>query len=247
MAKLPELIRTAPHVERRIHAALAEEREKPSDRDGRLGMSQLGQCERNLWASLRGVPVDKPIEPRILLLFDHGNAVESHVIANLRKAGFVLVDRDEHGNQFRYEDFGGRLVGHIDGKIELGTNASARETCLLEIKSANAKKFDELEAVGYEAWNPVYAAQLHTYMGYARLADSLALVYNKNTSQLYCEKIRFNPSKFKALVAKAARIITSDKTLPRPAEAKSQYCAYCKWCDRNAWCWGPLADVKFAE
>ena len=247
MAKLPQLIRTAPHVERRIHDALAEERAKPSERDGRLGMSQLGKCERNLWASLNGIPEDAPIEPRILLLFAHGNAIETHVIDHLRKAGFFVRDRNEAGHQFRYEDFGGKLVGHIDGMIELGSKPSDRAWCLLEIKSANTTKFDELVAVGYESWNPEYAAQLQVYMGYARIADSLVVVYQKDTSRLHCEKVRFDPVKFKRLVGKAERIIASPKVLDRPTEAKSQYCNYCKWCPRNQWCWGPLADVRFAE
>lgn len=242
MAKLPALIRTAPHIERRIHAAVTEERHKPSERDGRLGLSQLGDCERNLWAGINGIPEDKEIEPRILVLFGHGHAVEAHVIDLLKRAGFNVLDRDpKTGEQFTVEDFNGKLAGHADGMIECGKN----DFLLLEIKSASEKKFDELLAVGYEAWNPKYAAQLQAYMGYFKLSDSLAVVYEKNTSRIHAEKVRFDPVKFGEFHAKAQRIVTAEKVLPRPVEGKSRYCAFCKWCNRGDWCWSPLAGVEF--
>jgi len=248
MAKLPALIRTARHVERRIHTVMAESRAKNTSRNGRLGMSQLGKCERNLWAGLQGIPEDHEMDPRILVLFEHGNAVEDHVIRLLKRAGFLVQETDpDTGQQWRLSAFNDRLVGHMDGKIR--TNPVSTEWALLEIKSANEKNFDELITVGYEAWNPQYAAQLQIYMGYSHLSDSLVVVYAKATSRIYAEKIRFDPAKFGALVEKAERILkhSAVKPIDRPAEGKSQYCGYCKWCDRNQWCWSPLAEVQFDD
>jgi len=244
MAKLPALIRTAPHIERRIHEALTDESRKPSERDGRLGLSQLGDCERNLWAGMNGIPEDKEIEPRILVLFKHGHAVEAHVIDLMRTAGLNVLDRDpKTGEQFTVEDFNGKLASHIDGLVECGKNGFL----LLEVKSASEKKFDELLAAGYEAWNPKYAAQLQAYMGYFKLDDSLAVVYEKNTSRIHAEKVRFDPVRFGELHAKAKRVVTSTEVLPKPPEAKSRYCAFCKYCSRGDWCFSPLAGLTFDE
>ena len=120
---------------------------------------------------------------------------------------------------------------------------------LLEIKSASEKQFELCKALGYEKWNPKYAAQLQVYMGYAGFEDSVAVVYNKNTADIYIEKVRFDPQAFESLKQKATRILNQppDVPLPRPAEGKSQYCGFCKWCARNQWCWSATADVRFAE
>jgi len=210
-------------------------------------MGQIGDCERNLWAGLNGIPEDKEISPRVLVLFGHGNVIESHVIALLRDAGYLVEDREsQSGKQFQCLALDGRLVGYIDGTIMLGDIRRPRKL-LLEIKSANEKQFEVARDVGYEAWNPKYAAQLQVYMGCSDLAEALAVVYCKNTSDMYAERIKFNSECFSELLEKADRVLLSSELLPRPEAAKSQYCGFCKYCSRNAWCWSPLRDANFDD
>jgi hypothetical protein len=245
MAKLPEIPNRAPYIERAIHRALSERQEK-EQKAPFLSMSEIGGCERNLWAGLHEIPQDKEIEPRILALFELGKHVEIHVIELLRASGRIVWDVDPETNeQFHYTDFDNRFRGRTDGMIELGSSQPHR--ALLEIKSANQKQFDLLIEVGYAVWHPKYADQLCVYMGYADLKEALVIVYCKNDSRLYAERLKSNPVRFHALRLKAGRILEAETTLPRPEEAKSQYCGFCKWCSRNQWCWSSTADVQFDE
>lgn len=245
--KLPMVGKTASWIENRIHKMLQERSEKKSiHRSKALGLSQIGKCERDLWAGLNGVPSERDMPGRMLVLFGLGDAVETQIIGLLADSGFELQENDpETDEQFEVEGFERRVLGHFDGKIKLKPEA---DWALLEIKSAKDTKFDELiEAGSYEAWNPVYGAQVHVYMGRAELSRCLVAVQCKNTSRLYFELIDFDPDKYRELWLKAGRIVTATEVPERPSEAKSQYCAHCKWCERNQWCWGPLAGVRFDD
>ena len=146
MPGLPIPRNPAPFVERRIHKAVSEldrkkRAERASTKGPRLYVSQIGRCPRNLWAGLRGIAEDSEIEPRMLVLFDLGDAIEAHVIGLLRHAGFRVFDRDPvTKSQWRVSDFRDRLSGRLDGKIELGEDRWSRYHALLEIKSANERQ-----------------------------------------------------------------------------------------------------------
>jgi len=248
--RLPTIAKTASWVTRRIHAALSERRDiEAIERAKRVSLSQIGKCARAQWASLHGVPEENPPEGRILVLFDLGSAVEDHIVKLLWQAGFELssID-DETGKQYEVSGFGGKVLGHLDGLIRFKKSQGEADWALLEIKSANAKKYAELELAGsYAQWNPVYGDQVQVYMGAKDLQQALVIVENKDTSDLYVEVIDFDQTRFTELWHKAADIASSTKILDRPAEAKSQYCGYCKWCGVNKWCWGATAGVTFDD
>ncbi|MEE9382819.1 MAG: hypothetical protein V3V08_05335 [Nannocystaceae bacterium] len=249
--KLPVIAKTASWVETRIHKALAKARdERSAGKSGRLALSQIGKCERGLWGGVNGIPDERPPEGRILVLFDLGEAVETHVVELLRLAGFEVLSHDpDTGEQFRITGFGENASGRLDGLVRFKRSQHATdERALLEVKSANAKKFDELLASGsYAAWNPVYGDQVQVYMGRKGLKQALVVVECKNDSQLYVEVIDFDPGRYRELWAKAERIVNAESAPPRPEEGKSQYCGFCKYCSRGKWCWGPLVDVSFDD
>lgn len=249
MATLPKLPKLAPHVVDRIHAALTKERAKKSRlKAGKLPLSQIGKCARLLWAAINGVPGERDPSGRILVLFDFGEAVETHLISLLRRAGFEVVDRDSEGEQLRISDFDNRASGRLDGEILLGDRPHNQRWAVLECKSAKKDRFDELEACGsYERWDPEYVAQAQIYMGYRKRPECLVLVECKDDSRLWPERIPFGLETFEELQAKASTIVHATSPLPRPPEAKTQYCQYCKWCDVNQWCWGPLSEVRFDD
>lgn len=256
MAELPILRVSAPHVERRIHKALAEDRLESADRHrGKLALSGIGGCVRNLWAGVREIPEENPMEGRVLVLFEHGNATETHLLKLLRRAGYIVVDKDrDTGQQYRVVDHDGLASGRLDGFI--CDSKPGDPWRLLELKSANESQFETLLKVGYEAWQPKYADQLQVYMGYAReqhpgfahVSEALVVVECKNDSRIHSERIRFDKERFYVLRQKAALVLAPGKLPPeRPAEATSQYCAFCKWCARSNWCWSSTADVRFAS
>lgn len=233
-------------IEDMIHDQLAKEREAVSrTKSGRLALSQIGKCERDLWAGINGIPAERHPEGRILVLFDLGNAVEGHLIALLNAAGFEVTDLEE-GSQIRVV-LGDRASGRLDGEILLELEDGTRRA-VLETKSANAKKFDELIAAGScAAWNPVYHDQVQIYMHLRGRICALVIVECKDDSRLWVELIDRDIDRGVELAEKANRITTATCPPPKPKEAKSQYCGYCKWCDRNAWCWSATAGVRFDD
>ena len=244
LPKVPRRIDLASKVYSAIEVEEAEQRAQPH-----LRMSSIGRCERDLWAELQGVESERPFDGRMLTLFRLGHAIERHVIEGLRLAGREVLDVDpETACQWEVKSPGGEIVGHIDGVI-VDTGSRKGERAILEIKSASEKRFEALLASeGYEEWNPGYADQLHAYMGWSGIRQAIAVVYCKNDSRIYAERIGFDPKRFDGLVAKVDRILAAEDDPPkRPPEATSQYCKFCKWCDRNEWCWSVLREVKFAE
>lgn len=238
MATLGKILNPSPEIERRIHRALADARAKQGASTV-LRLSAAGECVRSLWAGLRGEAPAEEIEPRILAVFEMGHAVETLVVKLLRDAGYVVLRQQE-----QITAYGGRVVGHIDGTTLLGAKHDQTEH-LLEIKSSNTKRFEELLAVGYEAWSPKYADQLHAYMGFLGLDRALVIVVCKDDSRIHAERIRFDRDRFIS-INKALKTALDFEMVPaRPAEATSQYCAYCKYCARAEWCWGPTAEVSF--
>ncbi len=248
MPALPKLRNTKPHIEQRIHRALEESRKK-RNREHAPGimLSSVGKCPRALWAALHGLEEESPPEGRLLVIFELGNAVESHVISLLRAAGFSVSDRNyETQQQHAVTAYDGRLRGRLDGTIALGRDKFERDD-LLEVKSAKVEKFEELLLSGYEAWNEEYADTLHAYMGWGGFRYALAVVYCKNDSRLYCERIAFDPDRFARITRKVEHVLESDAPVAKPDDATSQYSTYCKYCSHNQWCYSALAEFTFDE
>ena len=105
------------------------------------------------------------------------------------------------------------------------------------------------EEMGYEVWQPKYASQIHCYMAGLGLANCVVVVYNKNTSAIYVEQIRFDVGCYRRALADTELILRDNKGKPpeRPVEAKNQSCPLCKWCDFKGWCWGPTSSVVWED
>ncbi len=253
MTKIPTMARLHPEIERNIHEALEDERAKHADSAFTVRLSSIGKCQRELWAIRQGISHEKPPQGRTLMTFDIGHHLEGAVIDWLTRAGYVVETRGNDGRQLAVEMSGGVGLGHLDGIIRWGRKSDG-DVRLLEIKTAKAKKFAELvEAGSYKAWNAGYYDQIQAYMGASQtgrfdvpaLWDCLVIVVNKDTSELWAEMIRFDADHYAELEAKARLVVESEEIVPRPKEAKTQYCGFCKYCSLNLWCWSAMAGVEF--
>ena len=208
----------------------AEERAKEGNPSGLLAvdrMSQSGKCVRKRWADVRGIPIDHgcSLRPETLAIFRLGHVIEKEVVELLTLAGYEVTDTQRVVGVDRW-------IGHIDGIIRIGGRL-----LLLEIKSAKAKKFEELEQIGdYSRWNSAYAAQIQAYLGALpdEISGALVVVYNKDNSELYTEYVAENRFAFEDLKAES-RIVTESPTVPdRPKKASRTgrtpplYCGYCE-------------------
>jgi hypothetical protein len=190
----------------------------------RLGLSEIGHhCPRYLWYAHRGIQ-GKPIEGRILRLFQHGNMVESGVIADLRSIGWEITDQQR---EVSITDQGITLRGHVDGTVN--------KDHLLEIKSANDKSFKALmKLMSYENWNLKYKAQAHTYMALLNLKKCIVVVENKNDSNLYIEEITLDADYVTKLLIDVFAAINSPeppvRTCPDASWFKAKFCPLSKVC-----------------
>ena len=227
---------------------IATQRQREANPTGIDRMSAAGRCVRERWAAARGLPRDPGrgfhMNPKLLRVFRLGHILEDEVVALLEEAGFNV-----HSQQLEVGSVESGWLGHIDGIIDFETPFGVPKSALLEIKTANARRFGELtEMDSYAAWSPGYAAQLQAYMMHLPVEEALVVVYNKDTSELYYETVLFDVDEARA-IQKQAALVTAEGSLPpkRPRAATSQFSKHCKWGDRKQWGWLAAADVECDE
>ena len=200
-----------------------------------LGLSECGhECKRYLWYvfNQKTVPgLDKAVpEGRILRLFQLGNILEEQTRADFMAAGFAMCS-DQKEVRFDYQ--GTTLKGHIDG-VMTGLKESDQPH-LWEFKTCNQAGFNKLLKLNsYEAWEKKYKFQIHAYALGLKLDRILVTVYNKNTSELYQERIRLD----KDWIIKQLQEVFSSITLSDPPERLcpradwwvAKFCPYQKVC-----------------
>lgn len=195
-----------------------------------LGMSRIGErCARKLWYAFRGYS-PAPLEGRAAMIFDLGNRVEDAVLHWLDAAGYRVEDA-----QREFSAHAGMFRGHCDGIIHGVTSRPH----ILEIKSANDRRFKAFQREGIRSVSPVYYCQAQCYMGYAGLERALFVVMNKNTCELYAERVHFSREDFEALHARAHAIITANDPPERPPDHRDsagEDAQICAWCDFHAVC-----------
>lgn len=209
-----------------------------------LGASKIGEpCERRLWYSFRWV--DKEIfEGRMLRLFETGHMAEPRFIANLLAIGCEVSESTPDGLQHRVQDIGGHFGGSLDG-VGKGIPEAPKTWHVLEFKTHSEKSFTKLKKEKVKSANPLHWAQMQTYMGYTELDRALYLAANKNTDELYSERIEFDQVAFAKLKAKAERIINASEPLPRISQDPTSFA--CRYCEFSQICHGsrlPLVHCR---
>lgn len=84
-----------------------------------------------------------------------------------------------------------------------------------ECKSAGSKSFAQLvKDQSIQKWSIKYYHQAQNYMAHNHLERCLFTVYNKDTSEIYAERIRIDKKVAAGDLAKARRIITDSEPMP---------------------------------
>lgn len=219
---------------------LYEKREAAEQWRGHLGCSVLGEeCERKLFYHFRWVGREL-FDGRMLRLFNTGHRAEGRFVEELRGIGCIVHEVDPStGKQFRVTipGTGGHANGSMDG-CALGIPDAPKTWHVTEFKTHNAESFKELRSKGVAKAKPQHEAQVHLYMGGTGMERTLYLAENKDTSELYAERIEFDRAKHDNLTAKAVRIVTAvqpgdvTRISDRPEWFK------CKFCPARAVCHG---------
>lgn len=233
MAALPEPI---PHTVEAIHKAY----ESKADRfeRGYLGMSTMGEpCDRALWYSFRWASPPEEFDGRKLRLFETGHREEARMLDDLRMAGIHVEEVDPAtGKQWALEAIDGHFRGHMDGRGS-GIPEAPKAEHVLEFKTHSEKSFKDLVKNGVKESKPGHYAQVQLYMHFSGIARAFYLAHNKNTDELHSERIAYDPAFAMAQVARAERIIGSDRTPPRLHDDPTSKAAFaCGWCRHRAVC-----------
>ena len=202
-----------------------------------LGMSSIGDaCALHLWLLFRWAVWDRT-EGRMLRLFNRGHLEEARWVALFRTAGITVHVKSEEGKQFRAHGYKGHFGGSMDG-IGYGSPDIPGEWFLLEFKTANRNKFEQLIKKGVKEVYEKYYAQLQQYMSKQGLRVALFCSVSKEDDRLHLEVVQaeeYTPHHFN----ERARLIV-DAVVPPPRIAAVGCNAICKWCDCREYCHGTL-------
>lgn len=201
-----------------------------------LGGSAIGmECSRALWYTFRFAGREQ-FDGRMLRLFQTGHLAEPRFVEDLRSIGCEVWECDPAtGRQFSYKDVGGHMAGNLDA-VALYVPLGGELPHLVEMKTHSSKSFKELKAKGVRIAKPQHYAQMMVYCGWAKLPRALYLACNKDTDELYTERLEFDQVEFDKLIAKAESIIFAPEP---PAKLSNDPKFYlCNWCSHNAVCHG---------
>lgn len=200
-----------------------------------LGGSQIGnECDRALWYQFRHA-WSPNFDGRLLRLFETGDREEDRIVANLRAVGVTVWEKDpDTGKQVRFEACGGHFALSLDGVGEGFPESKKPHT--LEFKTMNDKNFKALKNMGLEKTKPIYWAQCQVGMLLSGLDRCYFFAVNKNTDDMYGERIKLDKREAEALIDRAERIIFAQQPPSRLTEEASDW--RCKFCPYWAVCHG---------
>lgn len=231
MALIPEPTQTTPNA---IYATW--ETRGVDEPRSHLGASEIGEeCARKNWYGFRWA-VTHRFTGRMLRLFNRGHREEPVLFDDLRRAGVELHSHQANGEQFEFKMFGGHFAGHYDG-VAKGFPEAPNTWHVLEAKTSNQKQFDKLVKEGVRVQFPKHFVQMQIYMMHTGVRRAMYLNVNKNTDEVYAERIEFEPEVAKAYVDKAEGVVFAELPPPRISEKPDFW--MCKYCDYYDVCHGP--------
>ena len=202
-----------------------------TDADARphLGASQIGRpCDRELWYGFRWAK-PKDWGARMLRLFARGQREEAVFVKLLRDAGITVHEVDPAtGQQFRFALVGGHFGGSMDSAAHQIPEAP-KTWHVCEFKTHNDKSFTLLKRDGVQKAKPEHWMQMQCYMGASGMDRALYLAVNKDTDELWAERLHFSQDAFDSALARATRIINAPTPPARISDDAGWY--QCKFCD----------------
>lgn len=208
-----------------------------------LGASEIGdeKCHRALWYSFRWA--SKPqFDGRKRRLMRRGDIEEEWLKNDLRYIGITVLDEDpdqpvdpETGKrpQFSYRAVNGHFGGSCDGKV-LGVIEAPKTWHVLEAKSVKSTRHANLVKHGCEKAEPGIWVQCQCYMHGFGPTRCLLLAVNKDTDEIFQQRIRYDPAVATSAEAVAELVIYSDVPPERISNDPTWF--VCKFCDFREIC-----------
>jgi hypothetical protein len=228
-----------------------EARQRASSPRPHLGASEVGkECERALWYGFRWVQ-RASFPGRILRLFSTGNLEETRLVNDLQAIGIEIHPFElKTGRQFSFSLFGGHFGGSLDA-IARGFVEAPTAWHLVEFKTHNDSSFKKLVKEGVRGAKPEHFFQIQSYMGMShekgqdqvpKLKRAFYFAVNKNTDDIFGERLEYQPEIYEHVQTRAARIIFSQVPMPKIAKDPKAFC--CKFCNYHTICHGVGDDMQ---
>jgi hypothetical protein len=216
----------------RIYNAIEKEKADTELYLGRLGSSGIGEeCARQVWLNWRGFAREQ-FDGRMLRLFDTGHQQEARIVADLRRAGFAVWDKQPDGRQYEFVDSTGHFITKVDGVVK--NVPESEKPHLLEVKTHNKNSFSSLVKKGVADAKPSHYAQVQISMALGGFTRALYVAVCKDDEQFYVERIREDKAEQDRL---RARIIKLTEARLRPAGISDDGSSFgCKFCSMKAAC-----------
>ena len=197
----------------------------------RLGASAVGaRCIRQAWYKHKWMLKGK-VSEKLALIGNMGDIEELRVLAMLKAAGYNVLHETATGGQFEYEGLDGNVVTYLDGVIWIEGH---EEWAVLEIKSANRRRFSNMKKQGIFVAAPEYYDQVQFSMLLSGYRRALIVVICKDDEELYLEEVVADDGIQQMLLQKAEVIIGKDipdRAFDGPESIE------CQWCDYRSLCW----------
>ena len=225
----------------RIYDAIEKEKASSDVYLGRLGSSFIGEeCIRQIWLNWRGFARES-FGGRMLRLFETGHLQEERIVADLRRAGLAVWDKEENGRQFEFIDETGHLITKMDG-VAKGVPDSEKTPHVLEIKTHNKNSFNGVVKKGIQESKPLHYAQVQISMALGGFTRALYVAVCKDDEQFYVERVKEDKETQAKLKQKVIKLVEARLT---PAGISDDGSSFgCKFCSMKAVCVGEAQPLR---
>ncbi|WP_315786990.1 MULTISPECIES: hypothetical protein [unclassified Bradyrhizobium] len=189
-----------------IYEAYAKSRAQAWDAMG-ISISLLGEeCERALWYAFRWASKPEVIDGLKAITFETGEIEETRLLNALRMIGCEVDEVDSRGKQYRASAIAGHVRGKMDGKV-LGLPEAPKTWHIVECKSMKDTYWDKVKKHGVREGYFSHWVQLNTYCHLFGFERGLYICRNKNTGEVYSERIHTDHVEAIRLLERAERIV----------------------------------------
>jgi len=187
-----------------------------------MGASMMGhECSRYVWLNYRGFkgessnPYKSDDHPgRVFAIFQQGHDIEEMII---RALGGLVEDEQVPVTL-------PPIRGHADGVLRID---GKRE--LLEIKSANKRRFKLFKDKGVEEVEPKYFVQMQVYMHLLLLHQGRFLVMCKDDSEIHVETVPYNRAKATQAIERARALANCGEPEKIDETGSHPLCTFCEY------------------
>jgi len=204
---------------------------QPQWRRRYIGASSIGEpCARRLWYQFRWAKVEQ-FPGRVLRLFRRGHREEETVVQDLKAIGCVVSHTGDDQLEIKVSP---HIVVHPDGVVESGLPEAPNKRHTLEIKTHSAKSFAKLQKEGIP---DKHTAQMQVAMHGTGVDRALYVAVNKDTDELFIERVRYDKDTAEKIIARGTMIAESPEAplgvSTDPTWYQCRFCPFHSVCYKN--------------